>query len=129
MALTSAGLAKILPNGQAFFIALGTAGDPVAGTLTETTAAGYSRVSHNAWVSAAVDGVLHRRNNGAILFPAFTEVAEISWWGIYDVSNNLLAVGPLLNSSGVPEPQTVESGDQPRFSSGELRLISTPEEV
>jgi hypothetical protein len=130
MALGATGLALVLPNGTAAYVALGTACDQLAGTFTEVSDSGYARVSHSAWVTQVTTTAIVRKNNGAIVFAALADgVKEVVWWGIFDaaVAGNLLAAGPMKNGSGDVEPLTVGVGDQVRFSDGELKLVATPE--
>ena len=132
MALATAGLELVLPNGTTRYIALGTAADVLSDSFTEVTDSGYSRKGHSAWVTEVTGAEVRRKNNGAIVFDAFVEgVKDVTFWGIFDadVGGNLLAYGPLLNLSAEPEPQIVDAGNQPRFSDGELRLYALPEAV
>jgi len=132
VALAAAGLELVLPNGTTRYVALGTAADVLAGTMTEVVDTGYSRKAHSAWVTEVTGAEVRRKNNGAIVFDAFVEgVKDVAFWGIFDADagGNLLAYGPLLNLSAEPEPQIVNAGDQPRFSDGELRLYAQPEAV
>ena len=122
-------LALILPDGVARYVGLLTAQpDVVAGTYAELADSEYVRVTHDAWVDLDLgDGLGARANDGAIAFPGVVDDdTTISHWAIFDaaVAGNMLAVGPLLNLAGEPEPQLVATNVQPRLNDGELRLLT-----
>lgn len=127
--LAAAALEEILPNGTTFYVALGTSFDLVAGTIEELTDSTYARKGHSSWSTATVGGAIHRRNSGAIVFDALTEGEKsVAAWAIFTAAEGgtMKAAGPVLNLAGEPEPFEVGAGDQPRFNSGELRLVGDP---
>ena len=131
MPVATAGLERLLPTGTNVFVALLTdAPNLVAGTYTELADAQYARVAHSAWViSYSISDKVSRQNNGAIVFPAISDQAvTLTWWALFDAAplgtGNMLAAGPLLNAGLHPEPQLVAISDQPRFVTGDLRVLS-----
>lgn len=130
MALAARALELVLVDGVTYYVALATTADELAGTVTELTAAGYSRKGHSAWLTSVTTEATERRNNGAILLdPVDVDVPAISHWAIYDAANagNLLMVGLVRNSAGDVEPQTLAAGDQMRFNDQDLRVRALPE--
>lgn len=129
MALAAKGLELVLVNGTAYYVALGTALDLLAGTLTEISDTGYARKGHSAWITETTADEVIRKNNGSIVFDPLVSGAEaVTHWAIFDALTlgNMIAGGPILNLSGVAEPIDIHGGDEARFSSGELKIVSTP---
>jgi len=127
-------LELMLPSvGDHRFVALLLAApDEVAGTYEELADSGYERAVQDDWLTVDNgDGRVARVNDGAIVFGALADQAEtvIPWWGIFDmdIGGNLIAAGPVLNSDGEAQPLVVAAGNQPRFTSGDLKLLSSCE--
>lgn len=129
MPLAAKALEFILPAGVDRYIGLLVEEpDIVAGTYSELADSEYARVAHSAWTNSDMgDGVAARANNGAVVFPGVVDQdTTVTHWAIFDaaVAGNLLAAGPLLNLAGDAEPQLIATNDVPRFTSGELKLLS-----
>lgn len=120
-------LVSILPSGTNVHVALlTTLPTDYDGTgLVEVSSAWYSRVAHSAWVNATDDGVVTRKNNGAVVFSA-TDVVEsgIIGWAIYDAATNgnLIACGPILDVEGDDTTIDLEIGDVLQFQTQELQV-------
>jgi hypothetical protein len=129
MALYSTALARILPPGQAVYLALLVKGPEPDGTHeTEASYTGYARKAHSAWATHSdMDGSWYLSNTGSIVFGAVTGSAiTITHWGLYlgAVGGVLFASGQVLNLSGVPYPQLLQVGDQARFLDDALKIRS-----
>lgn len=124
--LTNYSLATIIPTSSQTWAGFFTVAPDDDGTGgTEATGSGYARAAVSSWVTTEVSGVRYRETGADVAFAALTaDLDDIVAWGVWDAvsGGNLLAWGPLLDVSGNEVTQTFTSGNQPRFSTGELKI-------
>lgn len=122
--LTNYSLSAVLDSScYAGFFTVAPSDDGTGGT--EATGSGYARVAASIWTNVTSSGVRYRQNNAAIEFAALSaDLEDIVAWGVWDAvsSGNLIAWGMLLDVSGAEVTKTFTSGNQPRFSTGELKI-------
>lgn len=119
--------ANVLPSGTNKYVGLLTAlpTDRDGTGLVEATGASYARVANLAWTTATVVNDTVRSNTSAVTFPTLTgALAGIVGWAIWSasVAGNLIAFGPLTDSSDLPVTRSFVNGDTPRFAAAELEI-------
>ena len=120
-------LASILPESTDIYVALLTTlpADYDGTGLAELDSTWYARVAHDAWVNATDDGVVSRKNNGAVVFSA-TDAAEsgIIGWAIYDAATNgnLIACGPIHDADGEDASIDLAIGDVLQFQTQDIEV-------
>jgi len=104
-------------------LALFTAAPNAGGGGTEVAGSGYAR--EEVTFGAAADR--EAANDAPVSFAAVGgNWGVVTHWGLFDASSsgNLLHFGPLVDSNGDADPQTINDGDSRSFAIGTIVVTS-----
>lgn len=113
-------LTDLLSGGSAVYVALFNTSPGGGNTGTEVSGSGYARVQVSGWsVPAMVSGVMTSQNTGLIQFPAATgNWTTANYWALMDAQTE----GHLLVYSNLLSAVTVNTGNEPKFTAGQLKV-------
>ena len=96
--------------------------EPDGSDGVESSFAGYTRKSSFLWnVHHTTEGSFVA-NSSAVALPLATEAATVVGWGVWDLSGNLLAFGPLQDEAGENSPVSLANGDGVTFNAFDLQI-------